>query len=361
MKFCLYNITTTIKIGGIETYYWEVSKELKNRGFDVYLVAGTDNKNIKYSDIALKTFAFTPRNKILDLGNRFKKFGERVSFFLKAKKYLKNNKFDIFLVRKPFDFFVCYFIKKWHKNIKTVFVSGGEDFYFFDKFFIKYIDHIFAVSNNNAKILNNRYNKNIIVVHNGVDTDKFTYNEKFREEFRKQNGLENKKIVVSAGRIVGWKGLHLIIESLTTLKDFYYVVIGDGDNLNNLKHLTQTFKVEDRVLFLGSVDNKKLPDYLSIGDVFVQPSIGHEAFGITLVEAMSCGLPIVASKNGGMVDIVEQGKNGYMFDNKNIKQMREEIILAYNNKAQISANSRAIAIEYFSWKNSVNKLLSYVV
>lgn len=360
MKFVLYNVTTTIKIGGIETYYWEVAKELQARGINVELIAGVGS-SIKYSDIKLTQFKFTSRKKIFDLGNRFKKFGERVSFFLNVRKYLKHNTINTFLVHKPFDFFVCYFIKKWHKNAKTIFISGGEDFYFFDTFFIKYIDYVFAVSNNNASILSKRYNKKIEVIHNGVDINEFIFNQDARKELREKYNIVNKKVLISAGRIVGWKGLKLIIKSLTFLDDFYYIVIGDGDDLHNLQKLSKELHVEDRVLFLGAINNKKLPHYLSMGDVFVQPSIGHEAFGITLVEAMSCSLPVVASYNGGMVDIVQEGKNGYLFENKNMQQMQEKIILAYNNKEQIRQKSREMAVKEFSWKHSVNKLLSYVM
>jgi len=357
MKICLYNVTTTIKIGGIETFYWEIAKELKYRNFEVELIAGKGNL-IKYDDISLKMFNFTPRNKIIDLGNRFKKWGERISFFKNTYHYLKNQQYDFFLIHKPLDFFTAYFMKRTNPNIKTIFISGGEDFYGFDKFFSKYIDYMFAVSKDNAKKISQRYNRDVKILHNGVDVNIFTPNEYYRNMLRKKFDLTDKNILISVGRVVGWKGYQLIIESLTKLQDFSYVLIGDGEYLEELKKLAKELNVKNRVLFLGAINNTELWKYLNIGDIFIQPSIGHEAFGITIIEAMACNLPVVASKNGGITDIIKEGKNGYMFEIGNKNEMVEKILLTYKNKNLI--NPREFVKENFTWKQTVDTLLKRV-
>lgn len=354
----MFNVTPAIKIGGIETYYWEVSKELQSRGYDIEIVTG-NGPLIKYSDIKLTQFHFTPREKILDLGNRFKKWGERVSFFKNSYPYIKKQNYDTFLIRKPLDFFTCYFMKKLNPNVKTIFISGGEDFYGFDKYFSKYIDYMFAVSHNNAKKIERRYNRKVLVIPNGVDVEKFKPNLEAKKILKEKLNLTDKKILISVGRVVGWKGFQLVIESLQELKDYYYVLIGDGEYLDSLKKLAQKLHVEDKILFLGSIDNKELPTYLNIGDIFLQPSIGHEAFGITIVEAMACGLPIVASKNGGIVDIIENSNAGYMFEIENKLDMCEKIVICYKNKENLSTNAKKHVEENFTWKSCVSKLLKY--
>jgi len=351
----MYNITTTIKTGGIETFYWEVSRELLKRGEKVELIAGK-GKYIKYNNIPLKMFEFTPREKIFDLGNRFKKFGERVSFFKNSYPYLKNQNYDVFLIHKPLDFFTCYFMKRLNPNIKTVFISGGEDFYGFDKFFSKYVDYMFAVSNANKKIIEDRYNREVVLLHNGVDINLFKKDENIRYEMRKKYNLENKKVLLSIGRIVGWKGHKLVIKILPELKEFVYVVIGKGENLENLKKLAKKLDVKDRVLFLGEIDNKELYKSINMADLFIQPSIGHEAFGITLVEALSCGVPVIASRNGGMIDIIKDGENGFLFEINNKEDLKKKILEAINIKFT--------TIEYvksnFTWEITVNKLLEEI-
>ncbi len=357
MKMCLYNVTTTIKIGGVETFYWEVANELSSRGYDVEIVSGK-GKYIKYGNIPVKMFPYTSREKIFDLGNRFKKWGERISFFKNSYSYLKNQKYDFFLIHKPLDFFIAYFIKRISPDTKFVFVSGGEDFYGFDKYFAKYIDYFFAVSNDNAVKIEKRYTRKVKILPNGVNTEKFTPDDASRVFLRKKFSLENKKVIVSAGRVVGLKGYQLVIESLLELNDFYYVLIGNGEYIDQLKKLSDKIKVRDRVLFLGEIDNNDLSKYLNIGDIFVQPSIGNEAFGITIIEAMACNLPVVASRNGGMVDIVNEQINGQLFEVNNVDDMIKKIRWVYNNKQVY--NSRRFVKDNYTWKKSVDILLENI-
>jgi len=354
MKFCLYNVTTAIKQGGIETFYWEIAKELKKRGIEIELISGQGNF-IKYSDIPLKQFDFTSRDKIIDLGNRFRKWGERISFFKNAYPYLKKQNYDYFLIHKPLDFFTAFFMKNINPNLKVIFISGGEDFYGFDKFFSKYIDYMFAVSRDNANIIRTRYKRDVEILHNGVNVELFKKDETIRKELRKKYNLENEKVLISVGRIVGWKGYQLVIKAIKEL-DVKYVLIGDGEYLNELKKLAKQEKVDNKVLFLGSVSNNELYKYLNMADVFIQPSIGHEAFGITIIEAMACGLPVVASKNGGILDIISDGKNGYLFEVNNIDEMKEKIKYAFASKI----DSRKYVIKNFTWEKSVDKFLSNI-
>ena len=352
MKICLYNVTTTLKIGGIETFYWEIAKELQNRDIKLEIIAGKGNY-IKYNDIPLKMFDFTPRNKILDLGSRFKKWGERISFFKNAYPYLKKQKYDIFLIHKPLDFFTAYFMKRDNPNLKTIFVSGGEDFYGFDKFFSKYIDYMFAVSSENKKIIENRYKREVYVLHNGVDINIFKPIPEIRKKMREKYNLNNKKVLISVGRIVALKGYQLVIDVLNKLDDKYiYVIIGNGEYLKTLKQQVQKLQLEKKVIFLGEIDNNELVYYLNMADVFIQPTISHEAFGITLIEAMACNIPVIASYNGGMKDIIDED-SGLFFEIKNLKDLKDKIEKVFN----LNLNPRKRVIENFTWEKTVNTLL----
>lgn len=356
-KICMYNITTTIKTGGIETFYWEVSKELQKKGYEVELISG-EGHSIKYKNIPLRQFSYISREHIWNLGNRFRKWGERVSFFIRAWPYMKQQKYDICLIHKPLDFFTAYFMKKNNPEMKIVFMSGGEDFYGFDKFFVRYIDNIFAVSKNNAEIIKKRYGRIIPVIPNGVDPEEFQPNQEKGKIFKKKYKLESSPVLISVGRIVGLKGFQLVIELLQFFPDYKYVLIGGGEYLEHLKQLSQSLNVEKQVLFLGNIDNKELPDYLNMGDIFIQPTIGNEAFGITVIEAMACNLPVIASYNGGMKDIVIEGENGLFFEKGNIESLKkslEELI-----KEKDTMKPREYVVKYFTWENTVNQLLNQI-
>lgn len=354
----MYNITTTIKQGGIETYCWEVSRELKQLGYSIEIVSGKGDF-IKYDDIRLQQFHYIKRENIFNLGNRFKKWGERVSFFINAYKYIKQQSYDVFIIHKPLDFFTCFVVKRINPSIKTVFISGGEDFYGFDKFFSKFIDIMVSVSNDNKKKIENRYRREVNVIPNGVDINKFQPNVEFRQSMRKFFNIENNKILISVGRVVGLKGFQLVVEALDKLdQEYVYVLIGDGEFLVTLKELAKEKGVENRVLFLGNINNKELPQYLNMGDVYIQPTIGNEAFGITIIEAMACGLPVVASKNGGILDIIKDKQNGLLFDINDTIQMIDKIHLIDLHRRKIIRYNTELIMKYFTWKIITKKLVS---
>jgi len=336
-----------------------MSKALQEMGHQVELITGK-GEHIRYKNIPIKQFAFTPREKILDLGNRFRKWGERISFFKNAYSYIKKEKYDLFLVHKPLDFFACFFMKKVNPNIKTVFVSGGEDFYGFDKYFSRYVDIMVSVSKDNAEKISKRYKKYVHTVPNGVDTDIFVKDREKSIYIRERYSLQQKKVLMSVGRVVGWKGFQIVIQSLVELEDFYYVLIGDGDYLNELRGLVKSLNLEERVLLMGSIEHKNLPDYLAMADIFVQPSIGHEAFGITIIEAMSMSIPVVASNNGGIKDIIIDGINGYLFEINNIEEMIEKIKICYEFKERISEEARKDVLSKFTWTSSMDKLIEII-
>ena len=349
MKICLYNITTAIKTGGIETFNWEMAKEL-SKYHDVEIISGKGNY-IKYPELNYKLFPFIPREKIFDLGSRFKKFGERVSLFKNAYNYLKKQKYDLVILSKPLDFFSAYFFKKW--GSKIVFVSGGEDFYGFDKFFAKYIDYMFAVSEDNKKIIQHRYNKMVKILPNGVNVNLFKRDLNEAVKLKDQFNIKNEKILLSVGRIVALKGFQEVIKVLPNLDNVKYVIIGKGEYLKELKKLAKNLNVEEKIVFVGEVNHNDLYKYYSIADLLIQPTLGKEAFGITLIEALACEVPVVARNIGGMKEIIQNGENGFLFEKDDLIE-KINLSLNYNFK-----NLREYAKKY-SWENSVNILLKEI-
>jgi len=163
---------------------------------------------------------------------------------------------------------------------------------------------------------------------------------------------KDKFYLVSVGRLVERKGYKYLIKALSLLpKKIYLNLIGDGPLESQLKNLAKKLKVEDRINFLGFIPEEKKFQYLADSDLYVLSSI-HEGFGIVLQEAMQVGLPIVATNNGGQIDLIKDGVNGLMVNPKNSPELAKKIILFFkNNKIRKSiSKNNLMAIKNFRSK-----------
>jgi len=150
----------------------------------------------------------------------------------------------------------------------------------------------------------------ITVVGNGVDTQRFYPVDK--TEARKAFALPlDAKVMITVGGLVERKGFHRVIEIMPALMkkipDLHYLIIGgasaEGDWTEKLKGMVQEAGLEQRVHFLGTMSSDKLKQPLSSADVFVL-STRNEGWANVILEAMACGVPVIASDVGGNAEVV---------------------------------------------------------
>ena len=167
-------------------------------------------------------------------------------------------------------------------------------------------------------------------------------------------------LVVSVGRLVGWKGLQVMLEAQATLPESVrYLIVGSGSQEASLKAAVAQLGLTGRVRFAGRVAHDQLPKLLSQCDLFIQPSVGEEAFGISVVEAMACGLPVFASDNGGLPEIVVQNETGQLLALGDVRAWREALALAAREPARLKAwgeAGRRRADREFTWAANAAKL-----
>ncbi len=156
----------------------------------------------------------------------------------------------------------------------------------------------------------------IAVVPLGVDLERFRPID--QAQARKQLGFKDERIVLFVGRIEPLKGVDILINAAAMLESDVEcsVLIVGGDettagSVDELRSLASNLGIGHRVAFVGAVDHEKLPLFYNAADVCVVPS-HYESFGLVAVEAMACGVPVVASRVGGMARTVRDGETGYL-------------------------------------------------
>jgi len=310
-KVALYNLTTTVRSGGIETFQIGLARALAHRGHTVHLYGGEPPAGfLPPQGVEVRTYPFTPRERFPDLGTRFRKFAERLSFARKALPVIVRGKYDLILVSKPFDLPALLRASR-RSGAKAVFHSGGTEFFPGYGRLVGRLDRFLACSAHNAAQIREYCGVEPQVLWNGVDTERFRPLPRNGQLARRYGIREDEVVTVSACRLVGLKGVRFGIEAVRMLADegfrVKYLIVGDGPDRPRLEALSREHGTTGRILFTGEVPNDRLPELYSLGDAAVFPTIGDEAFGISIAEALSCGVPVVATRVGGIPEVVPDG------------------------------------------------------
>lgn len=359
MKICFYNVTATFIPGGLETYCWEVGRALARRGHEVTIVAG--NRGAPWHDeVRLVQFPFRVEQSWPNFGTRFRRLMERLSFGRRALGHLVTAGYDAVIFNKPFDFPVLWRARGYGMKAQTVFRSGGTDFFRGDRWFADAVDHWVSSSRFNAAEITSRYGRPVTVIHNGVDVDTFRPLPR-QAAWRSEHGIPGEALLLaSVGRLVGLKGLRVILDAMTGRDaGIHYLVIGEGPEAKPLRERAGRLGVSDRVHFAGRIQRGELPQWLAETDLMVQPSIGVEAFGISVVEAMACGLPVLASDIGGLPEIVVDGETGRLLPGGDVGAWRRAIEHATGQRHELQrwgAAGRTRAEREFTWAQNAARL-----
>jgi D-inositol-3-phosphate glycosyltransferase len=203
----------------------------------------------------------------------------------------------------------------------------------------------------------------ITVIPLGVDIEQFRPGSK--DVARAELGLEDEHVILFVGRIEPLKGVDILINAAAIIEsdvDCTVLIVG-GDTssraqVEKLRSLAREKGIEKRVTFVGAVDHEKLPLYYNAADVCVVPS-HYESFGLVAVEAMASGLPVVASRVGGMTDTVKHGETGYLIPWLCPEPFAERIELLLENEPlrRNLGEAGRLAIDRYRWENVAGAIL----
>ncbi len=217
----------------------------------------------------------------------------------------------------------------------------------------RFADRIVAQTESQKLSLARYTQKGIEVIPNGVDMSRFGVTSK--EVARKLLGLSpDKKVILSVGRCRPEKNQMVFVKVArsTNNPNHTFILVGDGPQLNVLKEAA-----EDKVVFVGAVDNSLIPTYMAAADVLVNTSLS-EGFPMTLLEGLAAGLPIVAPNVCGIPEIIETGVNGILTNSQNyysiVRAINRILDNPYMAKRMSEANKEKARL--YTWENVVQKL-----
>lgn len=185
--------------------------------------------------------------------------------------------------------------------------------------------------------------RNVEVIPNGIDLHRFiNLGRKPHAGF----------VVMTVARLEKVKGIDYLIKAITNLQftNFQLLIIGDGSERRNLENLTEKLGLRERVKFLGEIPNERVPEYLAAADCFVLPSL-KEGFGIVILEAQAAGIPVIGTRVGGILDLIENGKTGLLVEPADSQAIAEAIEKIYSGFKFPQIN-----LEKYNWQSIADKV-----
>ena len=186
-------------------------------------------------------------------------------------------------------------------------------------------------------------------------------------EVRERYGLDNRRWLMTVARLTRHKGIDTGLRVLAALCDSYpdlaYAVIGVGDELPALQNMARELGVSDRVLFLTSVPDRDLPGLYNCAEIYLGLSrrlpTNVEGFGISLVEAGACGIPVIAGRSGGIPDAVRDGETGLLVDSEHLEEVSSAVRRLLDDELlarSLGAGGRRAVETYYNWRRVATDL-----
>jgi glycosyltransferase involved in cell wall biosynthesis len=230
----------------------------------------------------------------------------------------------------------------------------------------RFTDRIIAVSNfvKESLLKAGVPEKKIATIHNGVDLEKFSPStDDERNEFVRYFSDEPVNHVVGGvGNLVTLKGhsyfIRAIPQILKTHPGCLFVFVGEGPLDKKLRAEVDRLGLSDKVRFLGRLSTIT-GKVISSMEVLVQPSL-TESFGLAVAEGLACGVPVVASRVGGLPELVKDGQHGFLVEPKSPEAIAERVLWLLDNKEEaekMGQQGREFVSEHFDINTTVQKYL----
>jgi len=337
--------------GGVSEVLHHLTKTLRNRGNEVHILTG-DHPDAK------------EEKGVTRLGKRMSIHANKSEInwtfspglFPKVKRFIDENSFDVIHTHGPFAPNISFLALLYSDavNVATFHTSfSGFNYYKLSKLFFtplsKKINGSICVSKHALEEIYPHFPKgNYRIIPNGVDISRFNPDGKRLKEF------SDRKIILFLGRLDPRKGLQVILKAFPLIKkeipDAILLVAGKGVPPENLPE-----NLKGSIIFKGMIPNDMVPVYYRSADLYCSPAIYGETFGIVLLEAMSCGTPVIASDIDGYREVIPD--KGMLFEKGNPESLAGKAIsiLKRNSEARRIGRIGLETAKKYDWQNVAEK------
>ncbi|WP_243386618.1 N-acetyl-alpha-D-glucosaminyl L-malate synthase BshA [Bacillus kexueae] len=365
MRKLKIGITCYPSVGGSGIVATELGKLLAEKGHEIHFISSSMpfrlNKvycNIYFHEVEVNQYSV------------FKYPPYDIALASKMADVIENEQLDILHVHYAVPHAVCASLAKQmaKRDIKIVTTLHGTDITVLGqdlslsnaiKYGIESSDLVTAVSNALVKQTYDLLNPNqqINTVYNFIDER--VYYPRNAHHLKEQYGIkENEKVMIHVSNFRKVKRVPDVVKTFQRLREEMpakLLLVGDGPEMTAVLQLVKGLQLQEDVLFLGKQEN--LAEIYSISDCMILPS-EKESFGLVLLEAMACGVPCIGSDIGGIPEVIEDGKTGFICEVGNVEEMgRKAIELLSNNTLynEMVENGKKVVAEKFHSEAIVNQ------
>ena len=393
MKILIYAHLFPPSLGGMQYQNLDIAQGLYDLGHEVEVVACNNEgaeqfvKDLNFPVYLLKKWPFVPMHSLSGISRINWVF--ILSYLIKINQILRRNRPDIIIVAdETSNFFWGFWAKSckipyisycsvpilsvyrtyWKSNLKRR-IFGILQLFVFKMLEVSYENsqRIIAVSTSTKNELIKevpRFETKLSVVPNSIDKRYFNLpvQDNIQETIKKEFGLQKDHfILLSVTRLAPDKGVETVIKAIkrippSELRRLRYLIVGEGPILESLKRLTKKFFLTENIIFTGGMPHLDLIPYYDLCDLFVLPPKRGpmESFGRVFVEAATRSKPSIASREGGMLDVIDDGTTGFLVAPGDSSAIGEHIVNLMNNKGELKSlgeNARLKAETLYTSKN----------
>ena len=388
VKVCFLSPEYLPLSGGTGAYVYYLSNELMKRGFSACIVTGYDeSRDIKINEqhriFFLKTFKAPVVKSFLFAAAASRKLSSIRGSFPVDIAHVNLPLVPSFAVPTGFGKTLISTVHStWKGEAEAIKgepysrLNSNEKFMVsfnwllrvFEEKMLERSNRIIAVSDFTRRELLQYYKvkeDKIRVIHNGVDVNKFKPTND-RPKAKAELGFNPEDTaILSVGRLYARKGLFTLIESMPLVtrkfKNAKFIIAGKGlsNEMKKLMSYAAKLRVKDSIVFTGYFPDKKLPRLYQAADIFVFSTF-YENLPFAVLEALSTGLPVVTTGVGGIPEMIEDGKNGFLVEPSNPEELADKILYYLGHSAvasEMALRARETVENQFDWRLVVKKVV----